>query len=72
MTLPDSIRGIGIQSESNAVNRLEGIKWLNDNRIVYWGDNDVDGYLILSRLRNIFPHVESIMMNLRTIKANRH
>ena len=71
LTLPHFARGIGIQGEGNAVNRLEGIKWLNDNRIVYWGDNDVDGFLILSRLRNIFPHVESIMMNQKTIEAHR-
>lgn len=72
LTLPDFPRGIGIQGEGNAVNRLEGITWLSDNRIVYWGDNDVDGFLILSRLRNIFPHVESIMMDLETIDAHRN
>ncbi len=71
LTLPDFSRGIGIEGAGNAVNRLEGIKWLNGNRIVYWGDNDVDGFLILSRLRNIFPHVESIMMDLQTIDAHR-
>ena len=38
---------------------------------MYWGDNDVEGFLILSRLRNIFPHVESIMMDLQTIEAHR-
>lgn len=70
LTLPNFHRGIGIQGEGNAVNRLEGIAWLNNNRIVYWGDNDVDGFLILSRLRNIFPHVESIMMDLKTIQAH--
>ena len=71
-TLPNFHRGVGIQGQGNAVNRLEGISWLNNNRIVYWGDNDVDGFLILSRLRNLFPHVESIMMDLNTIQVHSH
>ena len=70
-TLPDFERGLAIEGEGNAVNRLEPIGWLRQNRIVYWGDNDVEGFLILSRLRNIFPHVESVMMDLQTIVSHR-
>ena len=68
LTLPPFHHGIGIRGEGNAVNRLEHISWLNTNRILYWGDIDVDGFLILSRLRNLFPHVESIMMDRDTLE----
>ena len=68
LTMPACKRGIGIRGEGNAVNRLERLKWLAQNRVVYWGDIDADGFIILSRLRNLFPHVESILMDLKTVE----
>ncbi len=53
------------------MNRLESLRWLETNRILYRGDIDVDGLLILSRLRNLFPHVESLMMDLDTFQRNK-
>lgn len=67
LTLPPMTRGIGIRGEGNAVNRLEQLKWLENNQVIYWGDIDVEGFLILSRLRNVFPHVQSILMDTRTL-----
>ena len=68
-TMPSFSRGIGIRGEGNAVNRLERVKWLADNRVYYWGDVDVEGFMILSRLRNILPSVESVLMDLETIQT---
>ena len=70
LTLPTYERGIAIRGEGNAVNRLEKMKWLDTNRVFYWGDIDVDGFVILSRLRNLFAHAESIMMDIGTIEAH--
>ena len=70
LTLPLLMRGIGIRGEGNAVNRLERLKWLDENRVIYWGDIDVEGFLILSRLRNLFPHVQSILMETRTLRRH--
>ncbi len=67
LTLPPLVRGLGIRGEGNAVNRLEPLKWLNQNRVFYWGDIDVDGFLILSRLRNLFPHIKSVLMDISTL-----
>lgn len=67
LTLPPVSRGFGIRGEGDAVNRLEPLKWLHRNRVLYWGDIDVEGFLILSRLRNLFPHVESIFMDSATL-----
>jgi len=70
LTLPRFHRGIGIRGEGNAVNRLEALRWLSTNRMFYWGDVDVDGFVILSRLRNLFSHVESIMMDCDTMHCH--
>ena len=70
-TLPARARTVGIEGEGKAVTRLERLKWLHDNRIVYWGDIDVDGFQILSALRNLFPHTESVMMDRATLEEHR-
>lgn len=70
LTLPSIRRGLGIRGEGNAVNRLERIRWLNSNRLLYWGDIDAEGFVILSRLRNLFPHAESVMMDCRTLEEH--
>lgn len=67
LTLPPMVRGIGIRGEGYSVNRMEQLQWLHSNRLLYWGDNDIDGFLILSQLRNLFPHVESVLMNKAAI-----
>ncbi len=70
-SLPPVTRGLGIQGEGHAVTRLESLKWLHDNRLIYWGDVDITGFQILSNLRNLFPHAESILMDRHTLEANR-
>lgn len=70
LTLPAFPRGLAIRGEGNAVTRLEELHWLSQNRLIYWGDIDVEGFQILSRLRNLFPHVCSIMMDLDAL--NQH
>ncbi|MEM8671635.1 MAG: Wadjet anti-phage system protein JetD domain-containing protein [Planctomycetota bacterium] len=71
LTLPTFPRGLAIRGEGNAVNRLERVKWLAFNNVYYWGDIDVEGYFILSRLRNLFPDVRSVMMDTLTIESQR-
>lgn len=70
LTLPALKRTLGIRGEGKAVTRLHRLTWLHDNRILYWGDIDVDGFLILSSLRNLFPHVESILMDRATLEQH--
>jgi hypothetical protein len=69
-TLPRLRRGLGVRGEGNAVNRLEQLRWLDTNRILYWGDIDVEGFIILSRLRNLFSHVESILMDMDVVRQH--
>lgn len=54
-----------------AVSVLAPLAWLRSVEIVYWGDIDTHGFVILSRLRELFPHVESMLMDTATLLAHR-
>ncbi|MDX8399992.1 MAG: DUF2220 family protein [Gallionellaceae bacterium] len=54
--------GLGSLAEAN---------WLKDKRIIYWGDLDSHGFEMLSRLREKFPQVESMLMDGITLEQNR-
>ncbi|MGB5935082.1 MAG: Wadjet anti-phage system protein JetD domain-containing protein [Ornithinimicrobium sp.] len=51
--------------------RLARLRWLDEARIVYWGDIDTHGFVILDRLRAVFPQVESVLMDADTLAAHR-
>lgn len=40
--------------------------------IRYWGDIDVQGFEILSVLRNKYPHTQSLMMDFQTLKDHQN
>jgi hypothetical protein len=50
---------------------LEGLPWLHEREIVYWGDIDTHGFAILNRLRSRFPAVRSLLMDRETLLAHR-
>lgn len=50
--------------------RLGRIPWLLDRDVVYWGDLDTDGFVILDRLRGQLPDVRSVLMDLDTLRAH--
>ncbi|MGE0605933.1 MAG: Wadjet anti-phage system protein JetD domain-containing protein [Pirellulales bacterium] len=62
LTLPQMTRALAFRGEGRAVTRLRRLHWLMDNKVLYWGDIDVEGFQILSSLRMFFPHVRSILM----------
>jgi hypothetical protein len=43
---------------------------LLDRDVVYWGDLDTDGFVILDRLRGQLPDVRSVLMDLDTLRAH--
>lgn len=67
---PDTPGSIVVFGGGYAVSTLSGLDWLHDRRLVYWGDIDTHGFRILSRLRALFPHCESMLMDESTLKAN--
>ncbi|MFJ4294289.1 DUF3322 domain-containing protein [Cupriavidus sp. NPDC089707] len=48
---------------------LAGARWLSDCRLYYWGDIDTHGFAMLSQLRAVFGHAESLLMDRKTLMA---
>ena len=67
LTLPPVAEGVAIWGAGNAAALLHGVTWLAHCRIFYWGDLDVQGLEILSRLRSVFPGTRSVMMDGETL-----
>ncbi len=66
LTLPPYKATFAIFGSGFRVHNLEGIAWLAQCPILYWGDLDAHGFQILSSLRALFPHVTSLMMDWET------
>jgi len=49
---------------------LQKIPWLDELKILYWGDIDTHGFTILNDLRMYFPQTESILMDRDTLLAH--
>lgn len=71
LAFPDFPESMVIFSLGYGVGSLAEADWLKTKRIVYWGDLDTHGFEMLSRLREIFPHVESMLMDNATLVMNR-
>lgn len=67
LTLPPIPGGLGIWGGGGAATLLETVPWLARCRIFYWGDLDVHGMHILSRLRRAHSHTKSVLMDVATL-----
>lgn len=67
LTLPPLPRTLALGGVGNSVTDLRYANWLPSVEIWYWGDIDVDGFTILSRLRTMFTNVRSLFMDLQTV-----
>ncbi|GAA2158559.1 DUF3322 and DUF2220 domain-containing protein [Humibacillus xanthopallidus] len=65
--VPDAVAFFGAGFD---VLRLGRLPWLRDRDVVYWGDLDTHGFVILDRLRGQLPEVRSILMDLDTLTAH--
>jgi len=63
LTLPRISESIAMGGLGNGVTDLRYVTWLSQVPLWYWGDLDVDGFEILSRLRVVLPHVKSLLMD---------
>lgn len=66
LTLPLKEKCIAIFGSGYKVSELKGVRFLNNIRILYWGDIDAQGFEILSQLRGYFPQTKSIFMDCMT------
>lgn len=66
LTLPEMKKTIVIFGSGFKVQNLKNAEWLRELEILYWGDLDVQGFEILSQMRNYFPQTKSFLMNETT------
>jgi len=71
LAFPETADAIVIFGLGYGLDRLAEAGWLSTKTIHYWGDIDTHGFAILDRLRGIFPHVRSFLMDHDTLLAHR-
>jgi len=69
LTLPPQRDTFALFGGGFMVHNLGRVPWLAECPIFYWGDLDAQGFQILSRLRALYPHVTSVMMNQETLST---
>lgn len=60
-----------VHGSGYAVGKLGDIPWIRDARIIYRGDIDSHGFLILHRIRSRCPDVTSVLMDTDTLDSYR-
>lgn len=71
LALPDRPGTLALFGGGYGFSSLRDAAWLRDCRVLYWGDIDTHGFRILDQLRAAHPHVESVLMDERTLLAHR-
>ncbi len=71
LALPPMPNAIAVFGEGFHVTSLEALPWLGAKEIVYWGDIDTHGFVMLDRLRERFACVRSVLMDEATLLAHR-
>lgn len=70
LTLPPLSGTVAIWGAGNAAALLASMAWLHECNLYYWGDLDVHGFHILSRLRRTFPQITSLLMDGETLASH--
>jgi hypothetical protein len=71
LAFPDLPGSLVIFGSGYGVERLAEARWLAHRAVIYWGDIDTHGFVILDRLRAIFPQTRSLLMDRATLLAHR-
>ncbi len=75
LALPPLAGTVAFMKLGHAISELARIPWLFGQeggeglpaRVLYWGDIDTHGFVILARARGMFPDLRSILMDERTL-----
>jgi hypothetical protein len=71
LAFPGAEQSIVLFGLGYGLERLGAIPWLRDKAVFYWGDLDTHGFAILDKLRGIFPHARSFLMDRETLLGHR-
>lgn len=75
LALPSLPGTVAFMKLGHAIADLAHIRWLfgtetgdgRPERVIYWGDLDTHGFVILARARGLFPGLRSILMDEQTL-----
>lgn len=70
LILPDHPGALTLFGLGYSIRVVEQCAWLERFPIHYWGDIDTHGFAMLSRLRGLFPHVTSMLMDDDTLQSH--
>jgi hypothetical protein len=70
LALPERADSLAIFGSGFALGSVSALTWLAGKSIIYWGDVDTYGFLILNRLRATYDRVTSILMDVETLLAH--
>ena len=71
LAFPDIQGSIVIGGQGYNVGILQDLPWIMSAECIYWGDLDTHGFAILSKARNCFPKIRSILMDEETLLAHK-
>jgi hypothetical protein len=71
LALPPAPDAVAVFGGGYAASSLAPLTWLHDRKLMYWGDIDTHGFAILDRLRQVFPHTTSTLMDEDTLLRHR-
>lgn len=72
LTLPQLPRTVALGGLGNAVTLLRYAEFIASLPVTYWGDIDVEAFMILSSLRTFCPHAKSLWMDQDAVKRWQH
>jgi len=67
LAFPMVRRSIILFGRGYGFEHLQSANWLHKKRLLYWGDIDTHGFVILSQFRKLFPSVKSFLMDRETL-----
>jgi hypothetical protein len=70
LAFPEVPGGFVVFGLGYSLERLGELSWLASKRLYYWGDIDTHGFAMLDRLRAVFPHALSMLMDRETFLAH--
>jgi hypothetical protein len=71
VAFPDVPESLVVFGLGYGVELLAGCEWFKTREVYYWGDIDTHGFAMLDRLRALFPHTQSLLMDRGTLLAHR-
>lgn len=69
LAFPPISQGVALWSGGGFnISYLQGIDWIANKELIYWGDLDAHGMQILHQCRSYYPQTRSFLMDLQTFR----